>query len=482
MTISVRSVDQYVLDMELRMPFHFGNTTLTELPHLFVRIEGGDDLDGQVGIAAEGLSPLWFLKEPGVTFADGLDRMLEVIDKAAANAAEIEVDTVFDFWLALYERQCEWATMTDHPPLLWSFGVSLVERAVIDAFCRERETTFHRAVCENALGIELGEIYSALTGTEPADHLPDEPQRTTAIRHTVGFTDPLTEADLDTESRLDDGLPQTLRQYIEQQGVSYFKIKLGGDVERDADRLTRLADELEELEEYAVTLDANEQYGDADSFRTDWERLTDEPGIDPLLERLRYVEQPLARGDALTDATRETLAEWDDRPPMIIDESDGELRSLGRALECGYVGTSHKNCKGVFKGLANACLIEHRRREDPDGEYVISGEDLSTVGPVSLPQDLAVMATMGKRHVERNGHHYFRGMAMLPTDLQDDLLATHGDLYREHDQGFPTLDIDDGQTELESVVDASFGYGAALDLDIEQFTPRVEWEFSPSSD
>ncbi|MFU8868955.1 hypothetical protein [Natronococcus sp.] len=480
MAISVRSVDQYVLDMGLRMPFHFGNTTLTELPHLFVRIEGGGELADQEGIAAEGLSPLWFLKEPGVTFADGLDRMLEVIDEATARAEAIEAETVFDFWLTLYERQREWATATDHPPLLWSFGVSLVERAVIDAFCRERGTTFHRAVRENALGIDLGEIYPPLADREPADYLPDEPQRETAIRHTVGFTDPVTADDLDAESRLDDGLPQTLAQYVEEQGVSYFKIKLSGDVEADAERLTRLADELEGLSEYAVTLDANEQYGDADSFRADWERLTETPGTDPLLERLRYVEQPLARGDALTDAARETLTDWDERPPMIIDESDGELRSLARALECGYVGTSHKNCKGVFKGLANACLTEHRRREDPGCEYVVSGEDLSTVGPISLPQDLAVMATMGKGHVERNGHHYFRGMGMLPTDLQENLLAAHGDLYREHEQEFPTLAVDDGRISLESVVDAPFGYG--VDLDLERFTPRSEWEFTPSSD
>lgn len=480
MPISVDSLDQYVLDMELRMPFHFGNTTLTELPHLFVRIEGGDELAGQEGIAAEGLSPLWFLKEPGVTFSDGLDQMLEVIDEATARAKEIKADTVFDFWMALYEQQRKWAATTDHPPLLWSFGVSLIERAVIDAFCRKRRTTFHRAVHENTLGIDLGEIYPPLTNTVPADYLPTEPQRETAIRHTVGFTDPVTADDLDAESRLQDGLPQTLAQYVERQGVSFFKIKLSGDAERDSERLVRLADVFSDLDRYAVTLDANEQYGDADSFRADWEQLTDTPGTGPLLEHLYYVEQPLARGNALTDATQETFTDWDDRPSMIIDESDGELQSLARALECGYVGTSHKNCKGVFKGIANACLIEHHRHEKQNKEYVISGEDLSTVGPVSLLQDLAVMATIGKKHVERNGHHYFRGMAMLPNGLQDDLLDAHSDLYRKHERGFPTLDIEEGRISLNTVVDSPFGYTS--DLDLEQFTPRSDWTFAPKTE
>lgn len=480
MTISVRSVDQYVLDMELRMPFHFGQTTLTELPHLFVRAEGGGELAGTDGVAADGLSPLWFLKDPDLTFAEGLDQLLDVIDQAIARAKGIEADTVFDFWQTLYERQREWAADTEHPPLLWAFGVSLLERAVIDAFCRERETTFGQAVRQNTLGIDLGEIYPELAGTVPADTLPANPRRTTAIRHTVGFTDPLTAGDLDAESRLDDGLPQTLTEYIETEGVSFFKVKLCGDVEQDVRRLERLGGLLEGLSiDYAITLDANEQYGTADSFRADWNRLTESPAVDALLEQLRYVEQPLAREAALTDATRESFTDWGARPPMIIDESDGELQSLERALECGYVGTSHKNCKGIFKGLANACLIEHRRLEDPEGEYVISAEDLSTVGPVSLLQDLAVMATIGTEHVERNGHHYFRGMAMLPSELQEELLAHHGDLYRRHDRVFPTLNIDDGRISLDTVVDSPFGY--SVDLELERFTPRNEWTFEPSA-
>ena len=33
------------------------------------------------------------------------------------------------------------------------------------------------------------------------------------------------------------------------------------------------------------------------------------------------------------------------------------LDSLPTALALGYVGTSHKNCKGIVKGIANACLL-----------------------------------------------------------------------------------------------------------------------------
>jgi hypothetical protein len=158
---------------------------------------------------------------------------------------------------------------------------------------------------------------------------------------------------------------------------------------------------------------------------------------------------------------------------MIIDESDGEVSTARRALEMGYVGASHKNCKGIFKGLGNACLIEHRRRTNPGGTYLLSGEDLSNVGPVSLQQDVCAAASFGVNHIERNGHHYFRGLGMFPADVQEAILAAHPDLYRRHDQGFATVRIERGRMQIGSVLDAPFG--AAARVDPTQFTPLAEW-------
>ena len=74
--------------------------------------------------------------------------------------------------------------------------------------------------------------------------------------------------------------------------------------------------------------------------------------------RMLFLEQPLHRDVALiTD-----LRGWPDHPPVIIDESDAELASFPRALKAGYAGTSFKSCKGIFKGIANACLARARGR------------------------------------------------------------------------------------------------------------------------
>jgi hypothetical protein len=104
----------------------------------------------------------------------------------------------------------------------------------------------------------------------------------------------------------------------------------------------------------------------------------------------------------------------------------------------------------MFKGIANAGLMRSRNA-------TISAEDLTTVGPVSLLQDLAVVASLGIPHVERNGHHYFRGLSMWPRDLQERMLAMHGDLYEEVG-GVATLRIRGGRINVGSVVDAPFGF------------------------
>jgi hypothetical protein len=125
------------------------------------------------------------------------------------------------------------------------------------------------------------------------------------------------------------------------------------------------------------------------------------------------VEQPVHHDLALSDDPGAALRAWPDRPRLIIDESDAAVGDLALAL--GYAGSSHKNCKGIVKGIANACLLEKRRR---DGERVVlSGEDLCNLGPVALLQDLAMMALLGIEHVERNGHHYYRGLSLWPAGL-----------------------------------------------------------------
>ena len=99
----------------------------------------------------------------------------------------------------------------------------------------------------------------------------------------------------------------------------------------------------------------------------------------------------------------------------------------------------------------------------------MSGEDLCNIGPVALLQDLAVMAALGIRSVERNGHHYHAGLSQFPRTVQQQVLASHPDLYAVSAGGWPALKIMDGEINLQSINQAPFGVGFGLEM--EQLTP-----------
>jgi hypothetical protein len=380
---------------------------------------------------------------------------------------------VFEWWRKLYRAQGQWAGVT-YPPLLWNFGVSLVERAVIDAFCRATGQTFAQAVRSNSFGVELGSIHEELKNVDPTDLLPVAPRRSMLVRHTVGMGDPLRDCEIPTSERTGDELPQSLESSIREYGLTHFKIKLAGKIDVDLERLRDLA-RLFEGRRCAFTLDGNENFRELGPFRELWSAIVADRSLNEWMRNLIFVEQPLHRDVAMSAQCARELLAWKERPPMIIDESDATINSLPRALESGYVGTSHKNCKGIFKGIANACLIEHRRRSDPSRQYMLSGEDLANVGPVALMQDLAVLAVLGILHAERNGHHYFKGLDAFAAGVQEGVLRGHPDLYKRANGGFATLAIREGAVNLETINAAPFG--TAFDLDPSQFTPLDHWKF-----
>lgn len=474
--IKIVDTDIRLHTVETRLPFEFGIATMERMPHCFVRATVEVDGETATGIAADHFPPKWFTKKPDQSLESEIADLQTVVEQACQAAEGTRGSTPFDCWYRVYEHQEQWASGTEYPPLLWGFGVTFVERALIDAYCRLTGQSFPEAVAAAELGTDPSKIYPSLESLQPADVIPDPPLETVKLRHTVGHDDPLSERPPDAPT---DGLPVTLTETIEEYGVSFFKLKIGGDVEADHRRLADVLEVLEQhCESYSFTLDANEQYRSVADLQALFERLETDPRIPAFTESLLFVEQPFPRDIALTDAVGDQLRSWDDGPPIIIDESDGELDSFGRSLELGYAGTSYKSCKGVFKGLVNACLAAERRAQGETA--VISGEDLTTIGPVSVQQDLAVMGTLGIEHVERNGHHYFKGLSMFDDGIQDAVREANPDLFKSHDDGYVTLAVSNGELQIGSTLTAPFGTTAQFDLDNAP-TPE-EWSFDPPSE
>lgn len=478
MKIHIRDGDIHLIDLRTRIPFKYGIATMTHAPHAFVRLTV--EVDGKLagGIAADVLPPKWFTKDPAKPLDAEVDEMLRVIEHALRLAVHLRADSPFDAWRQLYDAQAAWGRGEGLPPLLTNFGASLVERALIHAFCQTAGTSFADALGSDRLGLRLGEVHAELAGRPLSDYFLPRLRTQVTARHTVGLGDPLEEADIPSAERLDDALPQSLAACLREYGLRHFKIKVGGDLGLDLDRLRRVAAifAAHALSDFKFTLDGNEQFRTLDQFRTFWEELERTAELRLFLQNLLFVEQPFHRDVALRPEALGNLAGWTRRPPLIIDESDAELDSLPRALRLGYSGTSHKNCKGVFRGVANACLVWHMRLEQPQWRFFHSGEDLANIGPVALLQDLAVCAALGIGSVERNGHHYFAGLSMFPHEVQRQVLAHHGDLYHASRDGWPTLTIRAGTLDVRSVVAAPFGIG--FPLDVGQFLTVDTWRRS----
>lgn len=479
MTFTFQETHFHVLPMRARFPFRYGIASMTALPHLWVTVNLVVDGQPVRGLASEGLAPKWFTKDPATLFEQDLAEMLAVIQNAArigANAAQTPT-AFFEWWKELYDEQARWAALRAVPCLLANLGVSLIERAVLDALCKAARQPLHVLLPSAALAIDLGSVRGELRGVSVAEVLAPRPLSSIAVRHTVGLGDPLRAVDIAPHERLQDGLPHALDESIRAYGLTYFKIKVCGKPDIDLPRLREITAVITEgcPQSFHATLDGNEQFEDLAAFREFYETLRAEPALAPLFQNLLLIEQPLHRSKALNEDVGSAIAEWTGGPGLIIDEADGSLNDLPRALDLGYSGTSHKNCKGIVKGLANAALLKVRAPAMPRPP-ILSGEDLANVGPIALLQDLAMMAALGIAHVERNGHHYFRGLSMYPQSVQDQVLAVHPDLYHPADQGFPTLDIRKGCLQLDSVNAAPFG--DALDLDASQFPTLKSWIYS----
>lgn len=488
--VIIRQSDIHLVTLQTRMPFKYGIATMTRVPHAFVRVRA--EINGRLttGIAADLLPPKWFTKEPEKSIEEEVREMNRVVRHAAERSIGLKGANVFEVWKQMFDLQEAWAAAEKMPRLLAHFGTSLVERALIEAACRGMDRPFGELLRQNAFGMDLGMIHPELAGRAPGDLLPREPLDSIIVRHTVGLLDPLQDDQIPSHQRLEDGLPQSLEACIRFYGLKHFKIKVTGHPDHDFDRLQQIARVLEKEApaDFQFTLDGNEQFNSAKVFREFWLSLKGSTKLGEFLRHLCFLEQPLHRSMALEERAAELFSglellkggagvgAWAEaEPPIIIDESDAGLDSVRRALTLGYAGTSHKNCKGVFKGVANRCLLMSRQQDDPERRYLMSGEDLCTIGPVSVVQDLVVMAALGVSSVERNGHHYFPGLSMFPEAVQNSVLKAQGELYRKHPKGWPMLNIQDGELNVSSLHRAPFG--VAFELDVEQFTPAGSYVF-----
>ncbi len=479
MKISIKETQLGLRNSTTRLPFRYGKACLTWCPQAVFRVV--IEVDGQVqaGYSGDCLPPSWFDKTPGKAFDQQIEEMLWVIAEADASYQNelAQPGAFFPAWRTALQHVHAASVTRELPPLLASFGASIVERAILDAICRAKRLSFAKAVRDNLFGLVPGDVHPQLAGLQPSDWLPPKPRDSIYVRHTIGLSDPLTAGDIPLDERLDDGLPQALEEYVERCGLRYLKIKVSNQLERDIERLKMIAAIVQRHrgDQYGVTLDGNEQYNNASDFDGLIESIRGEPALQALWSNVIAVEQPLERGIALSAEHTGGIRELSRTKPVIIDESDGTLDSYSTAIELGYRGVSSKCCKGAVKSLLNAGLTWLHNDRGRSRDYIMTGEDLCTVGIVPVQSDLCLVATLGLEHIERNGHHYQRGLSYLPQQQQAAALAAHGDLYAKQ-HGVVAPQLVDGRFEIGSLQCAGFGF--AVEPVMSEMQSPDEWEFA----
>jgi L-alanine-DL-glutamate epimerase-like enolase superfamily enzyme len=190
-------------------------------------------------------------------------------------------------------------------------------------------------------------------------YIPAAPQPRMPVFHSVGASDALEAADV--RLRIDDGLPNTLEEWIPRDGLIRFKIKLnGGDLAADFDRVVHIdrvvtrAQAKRGASDWKYSLDFNEGCPNV-AYLLEFLRKIRE--VTPSgFDRILYIEQPTAR-DLRRDRAN-VMHEAARLRPVVIDESLTDIDSLLLAREMGYTGVALKACKGQSQAMLMAAAAQ----------------------------------------------------------------------------------------------------------------------------
>ena len=325
LALAVTAASSHLRNLRTRLPFRYGVVTLTHCPllHLAVDVEAADGRRAR-GFAADNLPPKWFDKDPAKSFRDNVTDQLASI--RAAQAAYLDAARtarpVFDVWQEAYAACARGGPALGLNGLTAAFGSSLFERALADAAGRLTGRDVVSMLRDDVLGIRPEAVRPELTRADLLAWASRPAPETVAVRHTVGLLDPIVADDVPADGWLHDGLPQTLEECVQAHGLRHFKLKVGGRLGDDVDRLTRIAATLDRLiaDDYLVTLDGNEQYKTMADFAALVEAIGRTSALARLWRSTAFIEQPLDRAIALaagcpSSSTRATATSRRSRGP-----------------------------------------------------------------------------------------------------------------------------------------------------------------------
>ena len=351
-------------EFRYRAPYQFGGRSVDRVTILNVtcrlRTSGGREA---WGFGSMTLGNAWAF--PAASQEDGLGAMKALAgDFRALTAGCDETGHPVDLFRTLepaYLRAADAVSraraLPSPIPKLCSLVVaSAFDAAIHDgygkAFGLSCYDTYGSSFMTSDLSRDLG---PAFKGEYLDRYVPSQPRARTPVFHSVGASDPLEASDL--RARIEDGLPNTLEEWIPQDGLVRFKIKLnGGDLAADLERVVRIdrvvsrAQAARGAGDWKYSLDFNEGCPNVAYLLEFLHRLREKTASG--FDRILYIEQPTAR-DLRRDRAN-VMHEAAKLRPVVIDESLTDLDTLLLARDMGYTGIALKACKGQSQAMLMA--------------------------------------------------------------------------------------------------------------------------------
>ena len=353
-----------------RAPAKFGGRTVTDVVLLDVEVDV-ETRDGRRG-RGSGSMPMgniWAWPSQKLSTDQTLAAMIEFGQRMVRHANGYRGDghplEITHDLASLQPREAdavarEAALAEPMPRLAQLVAASPLEAAIHDAYGKALAQNSYNLLGAEYVARDLSAYLTADFAGEYLDRYTlRQPKPRMPLYHLIGALDPLTDADL--ANRINDGLPETLPEWIAADGLTHLKIKLNGDdlawdVERvlSIERVAAEAQAARGCTQWHYSADFNERCANVEYLLDFLARI--EERSPPAMARLQYIEQPTARDLRANPANRMHAAAR--IKPVVIDESLVDLESLELARELGYSGVALKACKGHSGALLMAAAAQ----------------------------------------------------------------------------------------------------------------------------
>jgi L-alanine-DL-glutamate epimerase-like enolase superfamily enzyme len=371
--IRIREIRTFKAPAACRTPLKFGAVVVEDIPIGYARaVVESRAGEVAVGWGAMFLMDLWAWPTAQAPRAATTRLMCELLDAYAelvqgrsefAHPIEIFMDSERDLRRLGRENSAR-LTPGEEIPFLGSLvAVSPIDHAVHDAFGNVNGIDCYRGYGPEHMSFDLSRhLGRAYQGVYPSQFLRQDYLRAIPVFHLVGGVDLLRTSEVGDEMP-DDGLPNSLDEWIRRDGVFCLKVKLrGNDMTWDVDRTLAVSQIYHEIgggggsdlpERPFLTADFNEQCESPDYVVEYLNRVREREAR--VFDELLYIEQPTERDLE--------AHQWDMRPlaslkPVLIDESLASADDFDRAVELGWSGIALKSCKCLSSDLLLLCAAE----------------------------------------------------------------------------------------------------------------------------